>query len=162
MLSDIDIRPGDTQPLGVGLGDEYLHLLYQEYRNDVSGIERVGLMYTHGAHTVPSWSFQYSVGDDARAPHLEVLVADGEDRLLGTWIEGQGKVSNIVVSNTNAVWSGLENQRVLAPGATEIALLLHSDGMYLYHDEINVNGPVHRMGLVADSTGAPLRASQTP
>ena len=156
VLSDIDIRPADAQPLGVGLGEEYLHVLYQEYRDDVSGIERVGLMYTHGAYTVPSWSFQYSVGDDARAPHLEVLVADGEDRLLGTWIEGQGKVSNIVVSNTNAVWSGSENQRVLAPGATEVALLLHNDGMYLFHDEINVNGPVHRMGLVADSTGAPL------
>ena len=100
VLSDIDIRPGDTQPLGVGLGDEYLHLLYQEYRDDVSGIERVGLMYTHGPHTVPSWSFQYSVGDDASSPVLDVMVEKGEDRLVGAWIEGQGKVSNVVVSNT--------------------------------------------------------------
>ena len=36
VLSDIDIRPGDAQPLAVGLGGEYLHILYQEYRDDVS------------------------------------------------------------------------------------------------------------------------------
>ena len=152
VLSDIDIRPGDAQPLGVGLGDEYLHLLYQEYRDDVSGIERVGLMYTHGPHTVPSWSFQYSVGDDASSPVLDVMVEKGEDRLVGAWIEGQGKVSNVVVSNTNAVWSG-ETQRSLAPGATEVALTQRDEGLFLYHDEINLNGPVYRLGLVTDENG---------
>ncbi|GIR75962.1 MAG: hypothetical protein CM15mP78_06610 [Candidatus Poseidoniales archaeon] len=159
VLSDIDIRPGDTQPLGVGLGDEYLHLLYQEYRDDVSGIERVGLMYTHGPHTVPSWSFQYSVGDDASSPVLDVMVEKGEDRLVGAWIEGQGKVSNVVVSNTNAVWSG-ETQRSLAPGATEVALAQRDEGLYLYHDEINLNGPVYRLGLVSTKTGGDQRPLQ--
>ena len=138
--------------MGVGLGDEYLHLLYQEYRNDVSGIERVGLMYTHGPHTVPSWSFQYSVGDDASSPVLDVMVEKGEDRLVGAWIEGQGKVSNVVVSNTNAVWSG-ETQRSLAPGATDVALAQRDEGLYLYHDEINLNGPVYRLGMVTDENG---------
>ena len=152
VLSDIDIRPGDTQALGVGLGDEYLHLLYQEYRDDVSGLERVGLMYTHGAHTVPSWSFQYSVGDEASMPVLDVLVENGEDRVIGAWVEGQGKVSNVVVSNTNSVWSG-DEQRTLAPGATEVVLASRSEGIYLYHDEINLNGPVYRMGLIADEDG---------
>ena len=94
MLSDIDIRPADAQPLGVGLGEEYLHLLYQEYRDDVTGVERAGLMYTHGSHTSSSWSFQYSVGDDASHLVMEVLVDDGEDRLISSWIEGQGKTSN--------------------------------------------------------------------
>ena len=155
VLSDIDIRPGDTQALGVGLGDEYLHLLYQEYRDDVSGLERVGLMYTHGAHTVPSWSFQYSVGDEASMPVLDVLVENGEDRVIGAWVEGQGKVSNVVVSNTNSVWSG-DEQRTLAPGATEVVLASRSEGIYLYHDEINLNGPVYRMGLIADEDGVSI------
>ena len=155
VLSDIDIRPGDTQPLGVGLGDEYLHLLYQEYRDDVSGIERVGLMYTHGPHTVPSWSFQYSVGDEASSPVLEVMVENEEDRVIGAWIEGQGKVSNIVVSNTNSVWSG-NTQRSLAPGVTDVALAQRSEGLYLYHDEINLNGPVHRLGLITNAEGEPI------
>ena len=155
VLSDIDIRPGDTQPLGVGLGDEYLHLLYQEYRDDVSGIERVGLMYTHGPHTVPSWSFQYSVGDEASSPVLEVMVENEEDRVIGAWIEGQGKVSNVVVSNTNSVWSG-NQQRSLAPGVTDVALAQRSEGLYLYHDEINLNGPVHRLGLITNAEGEPI------
>ena len=155
VLSDIDIRPGDTQPLGVGLGDEYLHLLYQEYRDDVSGIERVGLMYTHGPHTVPSWSFQYSVGDEASSPVLEVMVENEEDRVIGAWIEGQGKVSNVVVSNTNSVWSG-NTQRSLAPGVTDVALAQRSEGLYLYHDEINLNGPVHRLGLITNAEGEPI------
>ena len=155
VLSDLDIRPGDTQPLGVGLGDEYLHLLYQEYRDDVSGVERVGLMYTHGSHTVPSWSFQYSIGDEASSPVVEVMVEDGEDRVIGAWIEGQGKVSNVVVSNTNSVWSG-DQQQTLAPGVTKVALAQRSEGLYLYHDEINLNGPVYRLGLITNEDGEPI------
>ena len=153
VLSDLDIRPADAQSLGVGLGEEYLHLVYQEYRDDVSGIERVGLMYTHGAYTIPSWSFQYSVGDDAKHPTMEVLVEDGEDRLIAAWVEGQGKVSNVVVANTNSLWSGDNVQRVLAPGVSTLGIAQRDEGVYLYHDEINIYGPVHRMGLVADQSG---------
>ena len=157
VLSDIDIRPGDAQPLAVGLGEEYLHLIYQEYRDDVSGIERVGLMYTHGAYTSSSWSFQYSIGDDAKHPAIEVLVEDDEDRLIVAWAEGQGKVSNVVVANTNALWSGDDVQRILAPGVSTLGFASRDEGVYLYHDEINIYGPVHRMGLVADSDGETLQ-----
>ena len=157
VLSDIDIRPGDAQPLAVGLGEEYLHLLYQEYRDDVSGVERVGLMYTHGSYTTPSWSFQYSVGDDAKHPTMEVLVEDKEDRIVAAWVEGQGKVSNVVLANTNSLWAGDETQRILAPGASTLGLAIRDEGIYLYHDEINIYGPVHRMGLVTDENGAPLQ-----
>ena len=156
VLSDIDIRPADAQPLAVGFGEEYLHLLYQEYRDDVTGVERVGMMYTHGSYTSSTWSFQYSVGDDASHPIMEVLVQDGEDRLISSWIEGQGKTSNVVVANTNALWSGAEPQRLLAPGATGVHFDLREEGLYLHHDEINLNGPVHRLGLVADDDGAEL------
>ena len=113
-------------------------------------------MYTHGSYTSSSWSFQYSVGDDASHPVMEVLVDDGEDRLISSWIEGQGKTSNVVVANTNALWSGSEPQRLLAPGATGIHFDLRKEGVYLFHDEINLNGPVHRLGLVADDEGAEL------
>ena len=156
VLSDIDIRPGDAQPVAVGLGEEYLHLLYQEYRDDVTGVERVGLMYTHGSYTSSSWSFQYSVGDSAKYPAMEVLVDDDEDRLLAAWIEGQGKVSNVVMANTDALWSGDNIQRTLAPGVSTLGFAQRNDGVSLYHDEINIYGPVHRMGLVADGEGAPV------
>ncbi|RJU92043.1 MAG: hypothetical protein DWC03_07500 [Candidatus Poseidoniales archaeon] len=157
VLSDIDIRPGDAQPLGVGLGEEYLHLLYQEYRDDVSGVERVGLMYTHGSYTTPSWSFQYSVGDNAKHPAMEVLVEDEEDRLIAAWVEGQGKVANVVLANTDSLWAGDDIQRILTPGVSTLGFAQRDDGMYLYHDEINIYGPVHRMGLVTDEMGAPLQ-----
>ena len=157
VLSDIDIRPGDAQPLAVGLGEEYLHILYQEYRDDVTGIERVGLMYTHGSYTASSWSFQYSVGDDAKHPTMDVLVEDDEDRIIAAWVEGQGKVSNIVVSNTNALWAGENIQRVLAPGVSTLGFALRDEGVYLYHDEINIYGPVHRMGLVTDADGEAIK-----
>ena len=157
VLSDIDIRPGDAQPLAVGLGEEYLHILYQEYRDDVTGIERVGLMYTHGSYTTSSWSFQYSVGDNAKHPTMDVLVENDEDRIIAAWVEGQGKVSNIVVSNTNALWAGENIQRVLAPGVSTLGFALRDEGVYLYHDEINIYGPVHRMGLVTDADGEAIK-----
>ena len=157
VLSDIDIRPGDAQPLAVGLGEEYLHILYQEYRDDVTGIERVGLMYTHGSYTTSSWSFQYSVGDNAKHPTMDVLVEGDEDRIIAAWVEGQGKVSNIVVSNTNALWAGENIQRVLAPGVSTLGFALRDEGVYLYHDEINIYGPVHRMGLVTDADGEAIK-----
>lgn len=157
VLSDIDIRPGDVQPLAVGLGEEYLHILYQEYRDDVSGIERVGLMYTHGSYTTSSWSFQYSVGDNAKHPTMDVLVEDDEDRIIAAWVEGQGKVSNVVLANTNALWAGENIQRVLAPGVSTLGFALRDEGMYFYHDEINIYGPVHRMGLVTDADGEAIK-----
>ena len=61
-----------------------------------------------------------------------------------------------MVSNTNAVWAGQDNVRTLAPGATQVSFVPRHDGLYLYHDEINLNGPVYRLGLVADSEGLPL------
>ena len=157
VLSDIDIRPGDAQPLAVGLGEEYLHILYQEYRDDVSGIERVGLMYTHGSYTTSSWSFQYSVGDNAKHPTMDVLVEDDEDRIIAAWVEGQGKVANVVLANTNALWAGENIQRVLAPGVSTLGFALRDEGVYLYHDEINIYGPVHRMGLVTDADGEAIK-----
>jgi len=156
VLSDIDIRPADAQPLGVGLGEEHLHIIYQEYRDDVTGIERAGLMYTHGPLTSAAWSFQYSIGDEAKFPQLEVLVEDEEDRLVAAWIEGQGRMANVVTATTNSVWSDDVIHRSNAPGVTAINLALRDEGVYLFHDEINVYGPVTRMGLVADAEGQPL------
>ena len=156
ILSDIDIRPGDAQPVAVGLGDEYLHVMYQEYRDDVTGIERVGLMYTHGPLAIPSWDFQYSIGDDATHPHIEVIVNDNEDRLVMAWIEGQGKVADIVTATSNAVWSDETVQRANAPGVSHLSFVTRDEGIFLYHDEINVYGPVSRMGLVASADGEPV------
>ena len=156
VLSDIDLRPDDAQPLGVGLGEEHLHLIYQEYRDDVTGVERTGMMYTHGPLTSGAWSFQYAIGDEATQPQLEVIVVDDEDRLVAAWIEGQGRTANVVTATSNAVWSDDVLHRSNAPGVTRLDLAIRDEGVYLYHDEINVYGPVTRMGMVADEEGFPL------
>jgi subtilisin family serine protease len=153
VLSDIDIRPADAQPLGVGLGEEHLHLVYQEYREDVTGIERVGLMYTHGPFDSSSWSFQYSIGDEAAHPQLEVLVDDDEDHLVMAWIEGQGKAADVVTVSSNSVWSNEQTHRTNAPGVSHLSFTQREEGIFLFHDEINMYGPVSRMGLVANSDG---------
>ena len=48
VLSDIDIKPQDGDPLAVAIGDDEIHLLYQAMRDDVTGLERVGLFYANG------------------------------------------------------------------------------------------------------------------
>ena len=48
VLSDIDIKPQYGDALAVGIGKDTIHLLYQAMRDDVTGIERVGLFYAHG------------------------------------------------------------------------------------------------------------------
>ena len=156
VLSDIDIRPGDAQPLAVGMGEEYLHIMYQEYRDDVTGIERVGLMYTHGPFTTPSWSFQYSIGDEAKNPQIEVIVENGEDTIVAAWTEGRGKTASLVTVSSNSAWSNEVKLRSTAPGVTGVSLVVRDEGVYAFHDEINGYGPVSRMGLIADSSGASL------
>ena len=48
ILSNIDIKPSQGDSLAIAPGEENMHVLYQELRDDVTGIERVGLMYAHG------------------------------------------------------------------------------------------------------------------
>ena len=156
VLSDVDIRSEDAQPLAMALGDEFLHILYQEYRSDVTGIERVGLMYTHGPFGESSWSFQSSVGDDASSPVLDVVVKDEQDHLFGAWIEGSGKTATVRSVNTNSVWSVQNPNGLAAPGAANLQIVNMPDGMFLFHDEITSLGPVTRVGLVMDSEGEPV------
>ena len=153
VLANVDISISDAKPLGVALGAEYLHILYHEYREDVSGIKRAGLMYTHGEFTESSWTFQSSVGDEAGQAKLEVIVVKGEDRLVGAWIEGNGRDTTLVSAVTDSAWSNNMPNRLLAPGASGVHLEVRSEGVYLFHDEINHYGPVIRWGLVADEDG---------
>ena len=157
VLANVDISNADSSSLGVALGNEYLHILYHEYREDVTGIKRAGLMYTHGEFTESSWTFQSSVGDNVGEAALEVIVVDGEDRLVGAWIEGMGRTTTVVTAVTDSVWSISEPNHLLSPGATSIHLQVRSEGVYLYHDEINYLGPVVRWGLMADKDGQAVK-----
>ena len=91
------------------------------------------------------------MGDDASSPVLDVMVEKGEDRLVGAWIEGQEESPTWSFPTPTPFGRAKRNGR--SPGATDVALAQQDEGLYLYHDEINLNGPVYRLGLVTDESG---------
>jgi len=151
VLSDVQIRPSQGNPLAIGLGEENLHILYQEVRSDITGIDRVGLMYTHGNPAYAAWGFQSSVGDYARMAQLVVLTNQSDDILVASWIEGSGKEAMIAHIVTDNAWSDVA-EKMIAPGITHIELNPTADGVQIFYDEINVYGPVTRYGLLSDSS----------
>ena len=154
VIADIDIKEDEAQPLAIGLGEEYLHILYQQNRDDVTGVERVGLMYSHGNPTQSSWSFLSSVDDDSSNAVLKVHVEDDEDRLIAAWATGRGPNTRIATMVTDSSWSSSPSY-VSAPGSEYVDIGVHHDGFFLVYDEINVN-PMVRFGLFADEHGEAL------
>ena len=51
-----------TATLAVAIGENEIHLLYQSMRDDVTGIERVGLFYAHGTISQTPFGFQAPAG----------------------------------------------------------------------------------------------------
>ena len=151
VLYNIDIKPSQGDSLAIALGTKNLHILYQENRDDVSGIERVGLMYAHGKETQPSWSFQYSVGDDASNAQLETIEGNNDDILIASWIEGSGSNSKVAYIVTDNAWSTDEPSYFDAQGATNLELSLEGENLRILFDEINVYGPMTRYGTVSDN-----------
>ena len=148
ILNNIDIKPSDGDSLAIGLGTENMHILYQEMRDDVTGIERVGLMYAHGKEWNPSWSFQYSVGDYASNAQLEVYEQDGEDILAATWVEGFGGGSKLAYVITDNSWSADELEYINAYGISNMVMSSNEDKISIVYDEINVYGPMTRYGII--------------
>jgi subtilisin family serine protease len=148
VLSDVDIKPQDGDPLAVAIGEDEIHLLYQAMRDDVTGIERVGLFYAHGTISQTPFSFQAPAGDNAKMPELLVLEDGDEDVLVAAWIEGNGRTSEIVSVVQDSIWSVEEYTTTSSPGATKIVMIeMGDDRIKVFHDEVGVSGPVTRYGL---------------
>ena len=128
VLSDIDIKPQDGDPLAVAIGENEIHLLYQSMRDDVTGIERVGLFYAHGTISQTPFSFQAPAGDDAKMPELLVLEDGKEDVLIAAWIEGSGRASEIVSVVQDSIWSVDDYTITPSPGATKVVMIEMGDG----------------------------------
>ena len=148
ILANIDIKPSQGDSLAIALGEENMHILYQELRDDVTGIERVGLMYAHGKEWIPSWSFQYSVGDYASNAQLEVYQKNDRDVLTATWVEGFGGESKVAYVVTDNSWSADEPEYIVAAGVTNLVMSSYGDDISLVYDEINVYGPMTRYGMI--------------
>jgi subtilisin family serine protease len=148
VLTDVDIKPQDGDPIAVAIGQDDIHILYQSMRDDVTGIERVGLFYAHGVISQTPFNFQAPAGDDASQPEM-LVVEDGDDDLLvAAWIEGDGRSSEIVSVIQDTIWSVDDTQNISSPGASNIVMIQVSDEkIQFYHDEIGVYGPVTRYGM---------------
>ena len=147
VLSDIDISRSKGDSLTIALGSEELHIIYQEIRDDVTGLERVGLMYTRGDSSTSSWGFQTSIGDDASLASM--VLEEGEDGevIYAAWREGKGKEAKMTYTITDRLWSGNANH-VSAPGMSNLKMNPTTRGVQLLFDEINLYGPVTRYGLL--------------
>ena len=148
ILSNIDIKPSQGDALAIGLGEENMHILYQELRDDVTGIERVGLMYAHGKEWNPSWSFQYSVGDSASNAQLEVYQVNDKDVLAATWVEKSDGASKVAYVVTDNLWSADAPEYIEANGMTKLIMSENNGKISLIYDEINVFGPMTRYGVL--------------
>ena len=151
----IDIYPDDGDQLSTLLLDGTLHVLYQEIRDDVSGIERSGLMYSRGDLDESQWSYQTSIGDEAQSAQLGVLSSDGNDYFFAAWVEGTGVDANIAVLVTEGDWSE-SVQRTSAPGATTLLFNLRDDFIEVLYNEITVRGEVARYGILKVDGETPI------
>ena len=148
VLTDIDIKPQDGDALAVAIGGEQIHLLYQSMRDDVTGVERVGLFYAHGTISETPFNFQAPAGDEASMPELMVIEDGKEDVLVAAWIEGTGRSSEIVNVIQDSIWSVESYNFTSSPGATKVVMMKMGDEeVKIFHDEVGVSGPVTRYGL---------------
>jgi subtilisin family serine protease len=147
VLSDIDISRSKGDTLAIALGSEELHILYQEIRDDVTGVDRVGLMYTHGDSTTSSWSFQTSIGDDASLASMILEEGIDGEVIYAAWREGRGKEAKLTYTVTDRLWANDANH-VSAPGMSNLEMNPTLRGVQFLFDEINAYGPVTRYGLL--------------
>ena len=102
IIKDIDADPAQSDPLSVEFGHEQAHILYQTVRNDTTGVDRLGVWYSHGEIGQETWAYRKAVGDEAALPVLTVIEDDGEDTLVSLWREGDPQDSELVVFVTDS------------------------------------------------------------
>ena len=148
--SDVDVLASQGDPVSVAISEERLHILYQTVRDDVTGVERLGLLYTHGERDQEAWNFLAAVGDDASDHRLAL---DDEGRLVGVWIERQGEDAQVCTAVTDQSWSIEAAECIDAPGALSTSMIERDHGLMVMYDEVSVRGPVVRFGLLAVGDG---------
>jgi len=146
-IADVNIHPEDGDKLSTVLDDETLHILFQQERDDVTGIKRSGLMYTRGDLMSSSWTYQSSIGDYASSAQLAILRIDGDETIFASWIEGSGENAEVVTIATEGDWDE-EFERVHAPGASILLYNLRGDMIEVVYNEITIRGQVARYGLL--------------
>jgi len=158
VLVDIDIRSSDSDSIVVAIGEQDVHLLYEEYRDDVTGEQRIGLIYAHGDAKQPNWDFQYSVGDNVSSPDMKVFAEDGKDIIFAAWRDGEGRNGKLAHVISDSSWSSQQVQFIDAPGNSKILMVENGDDIRILYDEIGIRGPVIRYGIMSVNNSIPAFA----
>ncbi len=148
--TDVDVLASQGDPVSVAISEERLHILFQTARDDITGVERLGVLYSHGEREQEGWNFIAAVGDEASDHHLSV---DDSGQLIAAWIERQGQDAQVCTAVTDQGWSIDAPTCLAAPGALHLSTIERDHGIMVLYDEISVRGPVVRFGLLAAGEG---------
>ena len=155
VVGNLDVVSGVTDPVAVGLGDEDGHILYQDTRNDSTGIDRLGLWYSHGLPEQTSWSYRKSIGDYSFAPVISVSEISGEEVIVASWGEGYDQDSELVTVIVDSSFLPIGDGEVRTParGLSYIQLLETNRGVQLFFDFVGPSGPQMQYGMINPEEG---------
>ena len=117
----------------MAISEERLHILFQTERDDITGVERLGVLYSHGERDQEGWNFIAPVGDNASDHHLSV---DEDGQLIAAWIERQGQDAQVCTAVTDQGWSIDAPTCLEAPGALSLSTIEREHGVMVMYDEI--------------------------
>ena len=149
VILDIDLYPRSTSPLQVEIGDDDIHVLHQNLRDDSTGEERLGMFYAHGKVEEQNWAFSITVGDEAMSGKM-VLVEndDGDEYLYTAWREGSDADAELVTRISPTSWIQGTEHRIQARGLSNIQLLETDRGVQILYDAVSPTGPKLHYGLL--------------
>tara|TARA_B100001175_G_scaffold317752_1_gene336171 strand:- start:6336 stop:11120 length:4785 start_codon:yes stop_codon:yes gene_type:complete len=155
VISGLDLVSGVTDPIAVAMGEDDGHILYQDTRNDTTGVDRLGLWYAHGLPEQTSWSFKRAVGDHAFSPSISISEISDEDVIVAAWGEGSGQSSELVTTMVDSSFSaiGEGEVRTAARGLSYIELLDTERGIQIFFDFVGPSGPQMQYGMINPEEG---------
>ncbi|HJL65185.1 MAG TPA: hypothetical protein QGF70_06325, partial [Candidatus Thalassarchaeaceae archaeon] len=151
VISDIDVISGQTDPVQIEFGEDGVgHILYQSMRNDTSGMDRLGLWYSHGNLDITSWGYKKAVGDGVSLAKMYAENIDGETRLIVSWKEGSGVDAKLVSMIVDDSFNVINNQSIIidALGMSNVMFQESSRGIQIMYDMVGPNGPQIHYGMI--------------
>ena len=155
IILDIEMYPRTAPGIEIEIGQDDIHLLHQDMRDDSTGEERLGLFYAHGRTNEQNWAFSVAAADQATAGRMVIIKgADGGEILVTAWREGTDAEAVLVTRMSPPSWLSGTELRTPARGLSTIALLESDRGVQILYDAISPTGPKLHYGLLSDGEGS--------
>ncbi|MEE2747913.1 MAG: S8 family serine peptidase [Candidatus Thermoplasmatota archaeon] len=154
-ILDIEMYPRSAPPLDVEIGDDDIHILYQNMRDDSTGEERLGMFYAHGKTNEQNWAFSIAVGDEATSGRMLLIEnSDGSESIFTAWREGSDADAELITRISPPSWLQGVETRTPARGLSNIILIETDRGVQILYDAISPTGPKLHYGLLSDADGS--------